>query len=162
MAQLVTTDADPDTVPFALCDIASGAAVGMFSLLRLRPADGSVEVGHVLLGAPLARTTAATEAFSLLAHHVFDDLGYRRYEWKCNTLNAGSMRAATRLGFVAEGMFRQDRVIKGRNRDTAWFSIIDGEWPVVGAAYRAWLDPANFADGAQVRTLEQVRADLTR
>lgn len=159
-AQLETMAADADTVPLAVCEAGSGRAVGTLSLLRLRPADGSVEVGHVLLGADLARTTAATEAFSLLAHHVFDDLGVRRYEWKCDTRNAASVRAARRLGFVAEGVFRQDRVVKGRNRDTAWFSVLDREWPRVGAAYRAWLDPANHAGGVQRRTLEQVRADL--
>lgn len=160
-AQLHLLVADPDAVPLAVCDAATGEAVGTLSLLRLRPADGSVEVGHVLLGDRLARSTAATEAFSLLAHHVFDDLGMRRYEWKCDTRNAASQRAARRLGFTPEGVFRQDRVVKGRNRDTAWFSVLDREWPVVGAGYRAWLDPANHVDGRQVRTLEQVRADLS-
>ena len=158
--QLRTMVADPDTVPFAVCDNGTGRAIGMLSLLRLRPGDGSVEVGHVLMGSDLARTTGATEAFSLLAHHVFDDLGMRRYEWKCNALNEASWRAALRLGFVFEGVFRQDRVVKGRNRDTAWFSIVDGEWPRVGSGYRAWLDPANIGDGPQRRTVEQLRADL--
>ena len=158
-AQMARLVADDDTVPLAVCTPA-GRAVGTLSLLRLRPADGSVEVGHVLLGSALARSRAATEAFSLLAHHVFDDLGMRRYEWKCHARNAASARAARRLGFVPEGVFRQDRVVKGRNRDTAWFSILDREWPVVGASYRAWLDAANHVDGQQVRTLEQVRADL--
>ncbi|GAB2925823.1 GNAT family protein [Rhodococcus aerolatus] len=159
--QLARLVADPDAVPLAVCDRAGGRAVGALSLLRLRPEDGACEVGHVLLGSDPARTTAATEAFSLLAHHVFDELGMRRYEWKCDTRNAASQRAARRLGFVGEGVFRQDRVVKGRNRDTAWFSVLDTEWPVVGAAYRAWLDDANQVDGAQRRTLEQVRADLS-
>jgi RimJ/RimL family protein N-acetyltransferase len=104
-----------------------------------------VEVGHILLGEPLQRTTAATEAMWLIARHVFE-LGYRRYEWKCDALNVPSRAAATRLGFVFEGVFRQAVVTKGRNRDTAWFAMIDQDWPLLTAGYERWLDPANFDD----------------
>lgn len=159
--RLTTLAAGADTLPLAVCNVSTGRALGLLTLLRPRPADGAVEVGHVLLGTGLARTTAATEAFSLLAHHVLDDLGMRRYEWKCHDRNTASRRAARRLGFVPGGVFRQDRVVKGRNRDTAWFSILDGEWPQLRTAYGRWLDPANHVDGRQVRTLEQVRADVT-
>jgi RimJ/RimL family protein N-acetyltransferase len=105
-------------------------------------------------GSPLQRTTAATEAIYLLARHVFDDLGYRRLEWKCNALNAPSRRAAERFGFTFEGVFRHHQVIKGRNRDSAWFAITDDEWPAIRRAFQAWLAPANFdRDGVQKRAL---------
>ncbi len=132
---------------------------GMASLMRVDAANGSVEIGRIILGSPLRRTRAATEAMALFARHVFDDLGYRRYEWKCDSLNEPSRRAALRLGFVWEGRFRNALVYKGRNRDTDWFSITDGEWPALRAAYAAWLDDANFdSDGRQRRAL----SDLTR
>jgi RimJ/RimL family protein N-acetyltransferase len=118
---------------------------GIASLMRADPANGTVEVGHILFGEPLQRTTAATEAIWLLARHVFG-LGYRRFEWKCDSLNAPSRSAATRFGFTFEGVFRQALVTKGRNRDTAWYSITDEEWRRLAPAYDRWLDPANFAD----------------
>ena len=118
--------------------------------MRIEPAHGVVEVGNILLSPILQRTTAATEAMYLMARHVFDDLGYRRYEWKCNAENEPSRRAALRLGFSFEGIFRQHMVIKDRNRDTAWFAMLDHEWPARKQAIETWLDPANFvADGKQ-------------
>ena len=111
----------------------------------------------------LQRTRQATEAIYLLARDVFDDLGYRRFEWKCDSLNLPSRRAADRFGFIFEGVFRQHMVIKDRNRDTAWFSILDGEWPVVRAAFEAWLAPANFdGEGRQRRSLAELRSSLSR
>jgi RimJ/RimL family protein N-acetyltransferase len=134
-----------------------GGAAGYASYLRMEPAQGVIEVGNILLSPSLQRTTAATEAMYLMARHVFDDLGYRRYEWKCNALNAPSRRAAQRFGFTFEGIFRQHMVIKGNNRDTAWFSILDQEWPARKQAFEAWLDPANFdANGNQIRPLSAV------
>lgn len=127
---------------------ADGTASGMARLMRIDPANGSVEIGWVVLGKRLQRTTAATEAFYLIARHVFE-LGYRRYEWKCDALNEPSRRAAERLGFTYEGRFRNALVTKGRNRDTDWFSITDAEWPGIAAALEKWLDPANFVDGVQ-------------
>jgi RimJ/RimL family protein N-acetyltransferase len=118
-----------------------------------------VEIGNVLFTPALQATTAATEAMYLMARHAFEDLGYRRYEWKCNDLNAPSRRAAVRLGFTYEGTFRQHMIVKGRNRDTAWYSMIDTEWPRVKAAFEAWLDPGNFDEaGRQKRRLEEIRA----
>ena len=123
--------------------------------MRIEPAHGVVEVGNILLAPRLQRTTAATEAMYLMARHVFDTLGYRRYEWKCNAENAPSRRAALRLGFSFEGIFRQHMVIKDRNRDTAWFAMLDCEWPARKRAFEAWLDPANFdAEGVQRSRLE--------
>ena len=116
-----------------------------------------IEVGSILYSPALRRTTSATEAMYLLARHVFDDLGYRRYEWKCDSRNEPSRRAALRLGFTFEGIFRQHMIVKGRNRDTAWFSMLDGEWPSRRAAFERWLDPANFADGAQKTSLGLLR-----
>jgi RimJ/RimL family protein N-acetyltransferase len=122
--------------------------------LRIEAEMGSIEIGNIWFGPQLRRTTAATEAIYLLARHAFDELGYRRFEWKCNALNAPSRRAAERFGFTFEGIFRQHMVVKGRNRDTAWFSITDGEWPGVRARFEAFLDPANFdAEGRQKRPL---------
>lgn len=139
----------------------TGAPLGMASYMRIRPEAGSAEVGCVVFSKTLQRTPAATEAMYLMAAHLFDDLGYRRYEWKCNDANEASKRAAVRLGFAFEGVFRQDMVIKGENRDTAWFSIIDKEWPQVKAAFEAWLAPENFGpDGRQRRALKEIRAGL--
>jgi RimJ/RimL family protein N-acetyltransferase len=132
----------------------SGRAVGVASYLRIEPAVGVIEVGHIALSPALQRTPAATEAMYLMMRRVFAELGYRRYEWKCDALNAPSRAAAERLGFRYEGTFRQATLYKGRNRDTAWFSITDKEWPERQAAFEAWLDPANFdADGRQRRPL---------
>lgn len=141
--------ADPGAVPLVICT-PRGRAVGTASYLRLDHANGSVEVGAIALAAELQRTTAATEAMYLMMRHVFDDLGYRRYEWKCDSLNEPSRRAAQRLGFRYEGTFRNAVVYRGRNRDTDWFSITGEEWPQVRARLERWLDPGNFdADGAQ-------------
>nr|WP_218910493.1 GNAT family protein [Nocardioides thalensis] len=125
-------------------------AEGFASFLRIDPRTGQVEIAGVLFGRTLQRTRAATEAVHLLMRYAFEDLGYRRFEWKCDSLNEPSRRAAERLGFVYEGRFRNHMVIKGRNRDTDWFSVTDAEWPRVRAAHEAWLDPSNFdAEGSQ-------------
>lgn len=125
---------------------------GIASFQRIDPRTGQVEVAGVLYGAALQRTRAATEAIHLLMRHAFEDLGYRRFEWKCDSLNEPSRRAATRLGFTYEGRFRNHMVTQGRNRDTDWFSVTDGEWPQVRARHEAWLDPANFDDAGQQLT----------
>jgi RimJ/RimL family protein N-acetyltransferase len=144
---------DPGAVPHTICT-PEGRAVGVASYLRLDHRNGSVEVGGIALSAELQRTTAATEAMFLMMRHVFDGLGYRRYEWKCDSLNAPSRRAAERLGFTYEGTFRNALVYKRRNRDTAWFSITDDEWPAIRSAFEAWLDPANHDDGVQRSRLQ--------
>jgi len=129
-------------------------ATGITSLQRVDPGHGQVEAAGVLYGESLRRTRAATEAIHLLMRHAFEDLRYRRFEWKCDSLNEPSRRAAVRLGFSYEGRFRHHMVIQGRNRDTDWFSVTDEEWPMVRAAHEAWLDPANFDDaGQQLRRL---------
>lgn len=146
------------TDPFfhALIDTTTDRAVGVAAYLRIDPPQGSIEVGGIVYGPSLQRTVAATEAMYLLMKRAFEELGYRRYEWKCDSLNAPSRAAALRLGFTPEGTFRQHRVYKGRNRDTAWFSITDGEWPAVKANLEAWLDPSNFSpDGTQRSSLER-------
>jgi RimJ/RimL family protein N-acetyltransferase len=140
----------PATVPFAIVP-ADGTPAGIASFLRIDEGNGTAEVGYISYGSALQRTTAATEAMYLMATHVLDGLGYRRYEWKCDALNDGSRRAALRLGFTFEGVFRNALVYKGRNRDTAWFSITDEEWPRLGAAYERWLDPANFDERGRQR-----------
>jgi len=149
------------TVPgfmfLAIVPAATGQAAGWACLMRADPPNGVVEVGNILYSPTLKRTREATEAMYLMARHVFDDLGYRRYEWKCNALNEPSRRAATRLGFTFEGIFRQHMVVKGRNRDTAWFSLLDSEWPARKRAFEAWLAPENFDEaGRQRRSLEEV------
>ncbi len=139
----------------------TGEVLGMASYMRIRPEAGSAEIGCIIFSKQLQRTPAATEAMYLLARHIFDDLGYRRYEWKCDDSNAASKSAAERLGFKFEGVFRQDMVVKGRNRDTAWFSIIDSDWPHVKAGFEAWLAPENFDDdGRQRRSLHQCRGGV--
>lgn len=129
-----------------------GVAQGMLSLMRIDAANGSVEIGAVIFGRALQRTRASTLAQRLLMGHAFDDLGYRRLEWKCDSLNAPSMAAARRLGYEFEGIFRQAMVYKGRNRDTAWWAITDGDWPQVRARLDAWLDPANLDSAGRQRT----------
>jgi RimJ/RimL family protein N-acetyltransferase len=126
-------------------------AAGYASYMRIEPAHGVVEVGNIMLSPGLQRTTAATEAMYLMARHVFDVLGYRRYEWKCNAENEPSRRAALRLGFSFEGLFRQHMVIKDHNRDTAWFAMLDCEWPARRRAFETWLDPSNFDSGGVQR-----------
>lgn len=137
---------------------ASAEILGMAAYMRIREAHGSVEIGCVAFGDRLRRTPEATEAFAVMAGHVFDDLGYRRYEWKCNLANEASKRSAERFGFTFEGVFRNDMVTKGKSRDTAWYSIIDAEWPAIRVALDQWLAPENFGpDGRQTRTLESFR-----
>jgi RimJ/RimL family protein N-acetyltransferase len=143
-----------DPLFFAIVDRGTGRAAGYASFMRIEPAHRCIEVGGILFAPPLQRTTGATEAMYLMARHVFEELGYRRYEWKCDALNAPSRAAALRLGFKFEGIFRQHMIVKGRNRDTAWFSMIDGEWPARKAAFESWLAPANFdAEGRQKLSL---------
>jgi RimJ/RimL family protein N-acetyltransferase len=153
-AQLVAAEADASALPFTIVPAAGGRPGGSASYLRIDPANGSIEIGSIWFGPALRRTTAATEAIHLLARYAFETLGYRRLEWKCNALNAPSRAAAARFGFTYEGTFRQHMVIKGRNRDTAWFAITDAEWPEIGAAFETWLAPENFdASGAQRQRL---------
>jgi RimJ/RimL family protein N-acetyltransferase len=159
---LVDRAGSRDPIFYAVIDRASGAARGMASFMRIEPEHRVIEIGHIWFAPVLQRTRQATEAIYLMARHAFDDLGYRRLEWKCNSLNAASRRAAERFGFTFEGIFRQHMIIKGENRDTAWFAMLDSEWPHVRAAFEAWLSPANFdSSGAQRRSLSQIRAELT-
>ncbi len=136
--------ASQDPLFFAIVDSASADAVGFASYMRIEPDHRVIEVGNILYTPRLQQTIAATEAMYLMARHVFEDLGYRRYEWKCNALNAPSRKAAPRFGFSFEGIFRQHMIVKGRNRDTAWFSMLDSEWPLRKASFERWLDPSNF------------------
>ncbi|MCR8726244.1 GNAT family N-acetyltransferase [Frigidibacter sp. ROC022] len=150
----------PDPMFFAVIDPASGRALGVASWLRIDPANGVIEVGHINFSPTLQRTPAATEAMALMMARVFG-LGYRRYEWKCNALNLPSRRAAQRYGFSYEGVFRQAVVSKGRNRDTAWFAMIDAEWPRLKAAFDSWLAPGNFdAEGRQRQALSALTAPI--
>ncbi len=140
--------------PFSYAILANGRAVGIATLMEIRPAMRVIEVGHIVYGPALQRTPLATEVQYLLARHVFETLGYRRYEWKCNALNAPSRRAALRFGFTFEGIFRQHMIVKGRNRDTAWFAMLDCDWPARKATFERWLAPENFdADGQQRTSL---------
>ncbi|SDS35336.1 Protein N-acetyltransferase, RimJ/RimL family [Brevibacterium siliguriense] len=146
----------PDPLFFAVVDRSTGRAEGRQALMRIDAANGVMEIGHILWGPALRRTRAATEALFLCADLAFAS-GFRRFEWKCDDANAPSKAAAKRFGFTFEGVFRQHLVYKGRNRDTAWFSIIDSEWPVLRSAYEAWLDEANFDDsGAQRQSLREL------
>ncbi|HEX7293148.1 MAG TPA: GNAT family protein [Solirubrobacterales bacterium] len=155
---LAQVEMGDDPLFFTLAGLPDERPLGLASYLRIAAEHGSIEIGNVMLGTPLQRTTAATEAIYLLARHAFDELGYRRLEWKCNALNAASRRAAERFGFSFEGIFRKHFVVKGRNRDTAWYAIVDDEWPAVRAGFEAWLDPANFDDeGRQRRSLAELR-----
>ncbi len=138
----VQTSEDPQF--FAIVDLATRRAVGWTSFLRVDRANGSIEIGHLAYSPLIQRTPASTEATYLMLRRVFDELGYRRCEWKCSSYNAPSWNAAERLGFRYEGIFRQNWVQKGRNRDNAWFAIVDTEWPAIRAALESWLDPANF------------------
>ena len=150
-----------DPLAFAIVDRSAGAARGIATFMSIVPEHGVIEIGHIWFSPRLQRTTQATEAIFVMARHAFDDLGNRRLEWKCSNENAGSKRAAERFGFTFEGIFRHHRVDKGRNRDTAWFSIIDSEWPSRRAAFERWLAPANFdAEGRQARSLAELRAGI--
>lgn len=156
-ADIASKQAATDRIFYAIVPTTTGRAAGFASYLRMEPAHGVIEVGNILMSPALQRTTAATEAMYLMARHIFDDLGYRRYEWKCNANNAPSRRAAQRYGFSFEGIFRQHMVVKGRNRDTAWFALLDHEWAARRRAFEAWLDPANFdAEGRQLSPLQPV------
>ncbi len=149
----------PDWLPFAILDKATGKAMGTASYMRIDAASGSAEVGAIAFGEGLKRRAAGTETMLLMARRVFDELGYRRYEWKCDANNTPSVQAAKRLGFTYEGTFRQHMVVKGRNRDTAWFSITDKEWPRISVGMARWLAPENFdAAGRQRQSLRDVIA----
>jgi RimJ/RimL family protein N-acetyltransferase len=156
---LTAASASPDPMFFAVIDTNTGRCEGRQSLMRITPEHGVIEVGHILWGPAISRTRVATEALFLHARYVFETLGYRRFEWKCNARNEGSKRAADRFGFEYEGTFRQHMVQKGVSRDTAWFSILDGEWPTVRRAFEQWLAPANFdAEGKQKARLAALRS----
>lgn len=148
--------AKDDPLFHAVIDRASGKAVGVAAYMRIDPANGAIEVGNIRYAPPLKRSVAATEAMYMMMMRAFDELGYRRYEWKCDSLNWPSRRAAERLGFTFEGIFRQHMIVRGRNRDTAWFSIVDSEWPALKRAFGEWLDPGNFdGSGRQAKRLAE-------
>ena len=150
-----------DPIYFAIIDKATGKVAGRQTLMRIDAANGVVEIGNIYWGPLIARKAAATEALFLFARYAFDTLGYRRFEWKCNNDNLPSKQAALRFGFQYEGLFRQHFVIKGLNRDTAWFAMIDKDWVALKPAYEAWLAPDNFDEsGNQKRRLEDIRADF--
>jgi RimJ/RimL family protein N-acetyltransferase len=156
---LEKVSASKDPLFFAVIDKATGKVAGRQTLMRIEPAFGVIEIGNIYWGPLISRKPAATEAQYLFMAYIFDELGYRRYEWKCNNANEPSKRAAERFGFKFEGVFRQHMVAKGKNRDTAWYSIIDGEWPALKVAYQRWLSSDNFdAEGKQIRRLEEFRA----
>ncbi len=141
-----------DPLFFAFRDLASGQTVGAGSLMRITPEARCIEVGHIWFSPALQKTPAATEAIFLLIKHSLDDLGNRRMEWKCHSMNEGSRRAARRFGFTYEGIFYQNVIVKGCNRDTAWYSILDGEWPAIRDGFETWLDPSNFDESGRQRT----------
>jgi len=140
-----------DPLLFVILDVCSGRAIGTTAFLRLDSKNGSIEVGHLCYSPLLQRTRISTEAMFLMMEHAFS-LGFRRYEWKCDALNDPSRASAERLGFIFEGIFRQASVVKGRSRDTAWYSVLDGEWPDLRKRFREWLDPVNFDSSGQQRT----------
>ena len=157
-AEAAVLAAKPDPLTFAIVDLASGKAVGTIALMRIDPPHGVIEAGGVIYSPRMQRKPAGTEAMYLLGRRVFDELGYRRFEWKCDSLNARSMAAARRYGFTFEGIFRQAIVYHGRSRDTAWFSMLDSEWPCARTAFERWLDPDNFDErGHQRRSLAELR-----
>jgi len=153
--------ASDDPLFFAVIENPTGEAVGYASYMRIEPRHRVIEVGHILYTPKLQHSAGGTEAMYLMARHAFEDLGYRRYEWKCNALNEPSRRAALRYGFTFEGVFRQHMIVKGRNRDTAWYALLDHEWPACKAAFECWLAPDNFdAAGRQRVSLSALRASL--
>lgn len=153
--------ASDDPFHFAVIDRGSGTVAGRQAFMRIDTANGVIEIGNIYWGPALARTAAATEALYLFARNAFDDLGYRRFEWKCHNLNEPSKKAALRFGFTFEGVFRQHMVMKGANRDTAWFAMIDKEWPAIRRAFEEWLDPQNFdREGRQRKRLAEIRAAI--
>lgn len=156
-------ESSDDPLFFALVRLPGERPAGLASYLRMEPESGVIEIGHIWFGVSLQRTTAATEAIYLLARQAFDGLGYRRLEWKCNALNAASRRAAERFGFRFEGVFRNHMVVKGRNRDTAWYAITDDEWPAIRLGYEAWLAPENFGgDSRQKQSLGELMSESRR
>ena len=160
---LLWAETSEDPLYFALVPRPDEQPLGLASYLRITPRFGVIEIGHIWFGAPLQRTTAATEAIYLLARQVFDDLSYRRLEWKCNALNAASRRAAERFGFTFEGVFRKHQVVKGRNRDTAWYAITDDQWPPIRRGFETWLAPENMDhEGLQRRTLAEMITQARR
>ncbi|MEQ1770917.1 MAG: GNAT family protein [Devosia sp.] len=150
--RLAAAAAQNDPLGFAVIDKATGRVEGQQSLMRITPEHGVIEIGGINWGDAIARTRVTTEALYLHAGYVFDALGYRRFEWKCNALNAPSRVAALRFGFTYEGIFRQHMIVKGENRDTAWFAMLDGDWPRIRAAYERWLDPSNFDSSGMQRS----------
>lgn len=153
--------ASEDPIFFAVIDKATGKVAGRQTFMRMDPANGVAEIGHIYWGPLVSRKPAATEALFLFASHIFDDLGYRRFEWKCNNENLPSKRAAARFGFRYEGVFRQHLIVKGRSRDTAWFAMLDKDWVKLRPAFEAWLSYDNFNEhGAQRRKLEDLRSEL--
>lgn len=148
-----------DPMFFTVIDKATGKAVGRQALMRIDASHGVAEIGNIYWGPDMARSAKATEALYLFMRHLFEGLGYRRFEWKCDNANEPSKTAAKRFGFTYEGLFRQHLIVKGKNRDTAWFSVIDTEWPALNMAYRSWLDPSNFDDqGLQQSALSDLTA----
>ncbi|MEE9314244.1 MAG: GNAT family protein [Rhizobiaceae bacterium] len=153
--ELVEKSEDP--LFFAVIDKRTGKVEGRQTLMRIDPANGVIEIGNIFWGGRISRTPATTEALYLFAKYIFEDLGYRRFEWKCNNDNKPSIAAALRYGFTAESVFRQALIVKGKNRDTAWFSMLGKEWPAVKKMFEAWLDPSNFdADGQQKEKLQEI------
>jgi len=155
-AWIAKAGATDDPLFSSVIDKASGRAAGRQALMRIAPEHGVIEIGNILWGPAISRSRVATEALYLAARHVFEDLGYRRFEWKCNNLNEPSKRAALRFGFSYEGLFRQHMWAKGANRDTAWFSMLDSEWPRLRQAYDRWLEPANFDAAGRQRARLQI------
>lgn len=150
-------EASRDPWFYAFVDRATGQPLGMGSFMRNDAANGVIEIGHIWMTPPMQRTRLSTEAIYLMIRHAFDDLGVRRLEWKCDSLNAPSRAAAKRFGFTFEGIFRQHFIVKGRNRDTAWFAMIDTEWPTVRKGFEAWLDDANFDESGQQKAKLQIK-----
>lgn len=158
---LEAAQASRDPMYFAVIDLKTGKVAGRQTMMRMDPANGVAEIGHIHWGPEIQQTPATTEALYLFASHLFDELGYRRFEWKCNNRNEPSKDAALRYGMQAEGVHRQAGVIKGENRDTAWFSVLDYEWVKAGEAMKLWLDPSNFNEnGKQIERLEFIRRNL--
>jgi RimJ/RimL family protein N-acetyltransferase len=156
-AWLIRASASDDPLFYTVVDTATGRAEGRQALMRITPEHGVIEVGNILWGPAISRTRVATEALFLHARYVFDELGYRRFEWKCDNRNEPSKRAARRFGFTFEGVFRQHMVLKGESRDTAWFAMLDVEWPSIRSAFERWLEPENFdSQGRQKKTLAAV------
>lgn len=157
---LTETSSGDDPILHAIVDLGTGKATGLAGYVQIKPKIGVLEAGHINYSPLLQRRAAATEAMYLMMHRVFEELGYRRYEWQTDTLNARSRRAAERLGFTLDAVFPQAVVAKGLNRDTAWYSIIDKDWPKLKRGFEHWLNPENFGgDGRQKLSLEQCRAD---